>query len=101
MTDSSNPSSWARARWSNFAMNPTPVSRCSAAVGYRGARDAAVGIGTQALGLLALGFRVTGSDLSCAAVNRAQREAAARSFRFPAWLPTSALCRSGRQALMW
>jgi ubiquinone/menaquinone biosynthesis C-methylase UbiE len=40
--------------------------------------DAAVGIGTQALGLLALGFRVTGSDLSHAAVNRAQREAAAR-----------------------
>ena len=40
--------------------------------------DAAVGIGTQALGLLALGFRVTGSDLSRAAVSRAQREAAAR-----------------------
>jgi SAM-dependent methyltransferase len=40
--------------------------------------DAALGIGTQALGLLALGFRVTGSDLSDAAVNRAQREAAAR-----------------------
>ena len=40
--------------------------------------DAAAGIGTQALGLLALGFRVTGSDLSYAAVNRAQREAAAR-----------------------
>ena len=40
--------------------------------------DAAVGIGTQALGLLALGFRVTGSDLSHAAVHRARREAAAR-----------------------
>jgi SAM-dependent methyltransferase len=40
--------------------------------------DAAVGIGTQALGLLALGFRVTGSDLSPAAVHRARREAAAR-----------------------
>src|SRR5215471_16202894 len=36
--------------------------------------DAAVGIGTQALGLLALGFRVTGSDLSLAAVKRARRE---------------------------
>jgi SAM-dependent methyltransferase len=46
--------------------------------GARTVLDAAVGIGTQALGLLALGFRVTGSDLSCAAVNRAQREAAAR-----------------------
>jgi SAM-dependent methyltransferase len=41
--------------------------------------DAAVGIGTQALGLLALGFRVTGSDLSHAAVDRAGREAAARN----------------------
>src|SRR5262245_6472676 len=40
--------------------------------------DAAVGIGTQALGLLAHGFRVIGSDLSRAAVSRAQREAAAR-----------------------
>jgi ubiquinone/menaquinone biosynthesis C-methylase UbiE len=46
--------------------------------GARTVLDAAVGIGTQALGLLALGFRVTGSDLSQAAVNRAQREAAAR-----------------------
>ena len=46
--------------------------------GARTVLDAAVGIGTQALGLLALGFRVTGSDLSCAAVDRAQREAAAR-----------------------
>jgi ubiquinone/menaquinone biosynthesis C-methylase UbiE len=40
--------------------------------------DAAVGIGTQALGLLALGFRVTGSDLSHTAVNRARCEAGAR-----------------------
>jgi len=46
--------------------------------GARTVLDAAVGIGTQALGLLALGFRLTGSDLSHAAVNRAQREAAAR-----------------------
>ena len=46
--------------------------------GARTVLDAAVGIGTQALGLLPLGFRVTGSDLSHAAVNRAQREAATR-----------------------
>ena len=46
--------------------------------GARTVLDAAVGIGTQALGLLALGLRVTGSDLSHAAVTRAQREAAAR-----------------------
>jgi SAM-dependent methyltransferase len=45
--------------------------------------DAAVGIGTQALGLLALGFRVTGSDLSHAAVQRARREAAARQLFLP------------------
>jgi len=46
--------------------------------GARTVHDAAVGIGTQALGLLPLGFRVTGSDLSHAAVHRARREAAAR-----------------------
>jgi SAM-dependent methyltransferase len=46
--------------------------------GARTVLDAAVGIGTQALGLLALGFRVTGSDLSHAAVRRARREAASR-----------------------
>jgi SAM-dependent methyltransferase len=46
--------------------------------GTRTVHDAAVGIGTQALGLLALGFQVTGSDLSHAAVHRARREAAAR-----------------------
>jgi SAM-dependent methyltransferase len=40
--------------------------------------DAALGIGTQSLGLLARGFRVTGSDLSPGAVARARREAIAR-----------------------
>jgi SAM-dependent methyltransferase len=49
--------------------------------GARTVHDAAVGIGTQALGLLALGFRMTGSDLSPAAVDRARREAAARHLR--------------------
>jgi glycine/sarcosine N-methyltransferase len=40
--------------------------------------DAAVGIGTQALGLVAQGFRVTGSDISLAAVQRGTlRDAAA------------------------
>jgi SAM-dependent methyltransferase len=43
--------------------------------------DAAVGIGTQALGLAALGFQVTGSDISFAAVQRAGREAGRRGFR--------------------
>jgi SAM-dependent methyltransferase len=40
--------------------------------------DAALGIGTQALGLLARGFRVTGSDLSVGAVTRARHEAVLR-----------------------
>jgi len=46
--------------------------------------DAAVGIGTQALGLLGQGFDVIGSDLSPGAVRRAAREATARGLRLPA-----------------
>ncbi len=44
----------------------------------RAVLDAALGIGTQGLGLLARGFRVTGSDLSAGAVSRARREATVR-----------------------
>jgi SAM-dependent methyltransferase len=44
----------------------------------RAVLDAALGIGTQALGLLARGLRVTGSDLAPGAVSRARREAAVR-----------------------
>src|SRR5262245_41404210 len=40
--------------------------------------DAACGIGTQALGLAQLGYRITASDLSVQAVARARDEAAAR-----------------------
>jgi SAM-dependent methyltransferase len=40
--------------------------------------DATCGIGTQALGLASLGYRVTASDLSPEAVERAKREAAKR-----------------------
>ena len=40
--------------------------------------DAACGIGTQALPLAALGYDVTGSDLSAAAIQRATQEADAR-----------------------
>ena len=43
--------------------------------------DAAVGIGTQALGLLGQGFEVVGSDLSLGAVQRAAREAHLRGLR--------------------
>ena len=45
--------------------------------------DAAVGIGTQALGLLPRGFEMIGSDLSPNAVRRAAREAALRGLRLP------------------
>ena len=38
--------------------------------------DCACGIGTQAIGLAALGYRVHGTDISPAAVERAEREAA-------------------------
>jgi SAM-dependent methyltransferase len=40
--------------------------------------DAAAGIGTQALGLAALGYRVTASDISAASIARARQEAANR-----------------------
>jgi len=40
--------------------------------------DCACGIGTQALGLAKLGFRVTGSDVSPRAIERARSEAAER-----------------------
>lgn len=41
--------------------------------------DCACGIGTQALGLAKLGFRVSASDLSSQAIERARREASRRS----------------------
>jgi len=47
----------------------------------RSVLDAAVGIGTQALGLLLQGFDVVGSDLSLGAVQRAAREAHRRGLR--------------------
>ncbi len=46
--------------------------------------DCSCGIGTQAVGLSRLGHRVTGTDLSRAAVARAVDEAAARAVRLPA-----------------
>jgi SAM-dependent methyltransferase len=45
----------------------------------RSVLDVSCGIGTQALGLAALGHVVTASDLSSAAVERARREAAQRN----------------------
>ena len=48
--------------------------------------DAAVGIGTQALGLATLGFQVTGSDISPVAVQRAGDEAARRGIRLTCFI---------------
>ncbi|MGW1174612.1 methyltransferase domain-containing protein [Kitasatospora sp. NPDC002543] len=45
--------------------------------------DCACGIGTQAIGLTALGHRVTGTDLSPASAARAAAEAASRGLRLP------------------
>lgn len=45
----------------------------------RSVLDASCGIGTQSLGLAALGYEVTGSDLSPYEVERAKKEAAARN----------------------
>jgi SAM-dependent methyltransferase len=45
--------------------------------------DVACGIGTQSLGLAALGYDVTASDLSAAAVARAQHEAEIRGLSIP------------------
>jgi SAM-dependent methyltransferase len=45
--------------------------------------DAACGVGTQSLGLAALGYRVAGSDLSAGAVARARTEAEARGLGIP------------------
>lgn len=45
--------------------------------------DAAVGIGTQALGLGNSNFRMIGSDIAPNAVARAKREATLRNLRLP------------------
>jgi SAM-dependent methyltransferase len=47
--------------------------------GSRSILDVACGVGTQALGLAALGYTVTASDIAPAAVERARREADRRS----------------------
>ncbi|HEY8504178.1 MAG TPA: class I SAM-dependent methyltransferase [Gemmataceae bacterium] len=51
--------------------------------GARTVLDVSCGIGTQAIGLAAAGFAVTGSDLSARGVERARREAAARGLDIP------------------
>jgi 2-polyprenyl-3-methyl-5-hydroxy-6-metoxy-1,4-benzoquinol methylase len=59
------------------ALGPILERACGPAESVR-ILDCACGIGTQALGLSKLGFRVTGSDVSPCAVERARQEASAR-----------------------
>jgi SAM-dependent methyltransferase len=54
------------------------IGRAEGGEHLRSVLDAACGIGTQSLGLARLGYEVTASDLSPAAVERAAREAALR-----------------------
>ncbi|HWQ52894.1 MAG TPA: class I SAM-dependent methyltransferase [Bryobacteraceae bacterium] len=67
------------------ALGPLLERECGPAASVR-VLDCACGIGTQALGLARLGFRVTGSDLSPRAVERARREAAARGLAVPLYV---------------
>lgn len=66
--------------------------------------DCACGIGTQALGLALRGFRVTGSDISSAAIERARLEAAKRrvdcSFHVADMRDLSAAPESGFDAVI-
>lgn len=48
--------------------------------------DCACGIGTQALGLAKLGFRVAGSDVSPRAIERARMEASSRGLHLPLYV---------------
>ena len=66
---------WAAAQW-----HASIVDRMLQAHGVAPASrllDCACGIGTQALGLAALGYDVTGTDVSPGAIERARREAIA------------------------
>ncbi len=63
----------AQARWQGEVLSCL-IARLAGA-GQKDILDAACGIGTQAIGLALQGHRLTGSDLSPAAVARAGREA--------------------------
>jgi glycine/sarcosine N-methyltransferase len=68
---------WAGAKWHagivDKVLRSTGVDRGSDVL------DCACGIGTQAVGLAHLGYKVTGTDISANAIARAGREAAARA----------------------
>jgi glycine/sarcosine N-methyltransferase len=59
------------------ALGPLLELECGSAISMT-ILDCACGIGTQALGLAALGFRVTGTDVSRRAIERARMEALER-----------------------
>jgi len=62
------------------ALEPILIRVCGSAGPLR-ILDCACGIGTQSLGLAKLGFRVTGSDVSPGAIERARTEASKRGLR--------------------
>lgn len=66
---------WSAARWHGEVIADLLTAR-----GIAGGRllDCTCGIGTQALSLAALGYRVIGTDVSAAAIDRARAEASAR-----------------------
>ena len=66
---------WSAAQWHGAA-----IADLLAARGVTGGRllDCTCGVGTQALPLAALGYRVIGTDVSAAAIDRARAEASAR-----------------------
>ena len=66
---------WSAAQWHGGV-----IADLLAARGISGGHllDCTCGVGTQALSLAALGYRVIGTDVSAAAINRARAEASAR-----------------------
>jgi glycine/sarcosine N-methyltransferase len=59
-------------------LGPILARECGSGIPLTTILDCACGIGTQALGLAKLGFRVTGTDVSPRAIERARREALER-----------------------
>jgi SAM-dependent methyltransferase len=70
------PDWWAHATWQGGVLDR--LLRAHGVPGAARLLDCTCGIGTQALPLAQLGYRVTGTDLSAGAVERARAEAAAR-----------------------
>ena len=66
---------WSAAQWHGGV-----IANLLAARGITGGHllDCTCGVGTQALSLAALGYRVIGTDVSAAAIDRARAEASAR-----------------------